>query len=59
MLVRINVVRDGQSVHEVSADELVLEIREPGIYRVEVIKKDLLWILSNPIRVTEEASSEA
>ena len=47
----INVLRDGKSVGEVEDNEAVIEINEPGVYRVEVMRNGLTWILSNPIHV--------
>ena len=47
----LNVYLNGQSIHEEEADEILLEITEPGMYRVEAMRNDLVWVLSNPIRV--------
>jgi len=47
----ISVLRDGQTVLETEGNEAVVEITEPGVYRVEVLHNELAWILSNPIRV--------
>ena len=49
----INIFRDGDSIHEEEADEVLLEISEPGVYRLEAMRNDLTWILSNPIWVTK------
>lgn len=47
----VNVFHNGESIHEDEADEVLLEITEPGVYRVEAMRNDLTWILSNPIWV--------
>ena len=48
----LNVYRDGESILEEEADEILIEIDQPGVYRVEAMRNDIVWILSNPIRVT-------
>jgi hypothetical protein len=45
----ILVVRDGAPFHEEHADELELEIGNPGVYRTEVRIDTRLWLLSNAI----------
>ncbi|MHC4605786.1 MAG: CehA/McbA family metallohydrolase [Planctomycetota bacterium] len=47
----ISILRDGQTVLEEQGNEAVLEITEPGVYRVEVLRNELMWIVSNPIFV--------
>ncbi len=47
----LNVYHDGQSVLEEEGDEILLEIAEPGVYRVEAMRNDIVWVLSNPIFV--------
>ncbi len=47
----VNVFHNGESIHEDEADEVLLEITEPGVYRIEAMRNDLTWILSNPIWV--------
>lgn len=47
----VNVFHNGESIHEDEADEVLIEISEPGVYRVEAMRNDLTWILSNPIWV--------
>lgn len=50
----VNVFHNGQSIHEeAGVDEVLLEITEPGCYRVEAMRNDLTWILSNNIYVKE------
>lgn len=45
------IVRNGESVFDQEADEAILEVTEPGVYRAEAIRNGLAWIASNPIRV--------
>ena len=47
----LNVYRNGESVLEEEGDELLFEITEPGAYRVEAMRNDIVWILSNNIYV--------
>lgn len=49
----LNVYRNGESVLEEEGDEILMEISEPGVYRVEAMRNDIVWVLSNPIFVTE------
>ena len=48
----LNVYRDGQSILEEEGNEILIEIGEPGVYRVEAMRNDIVWVLSNPIYVT-------
>lgn len=48
---RINIVRNGETILELEGDEAIVEITQPGVYRVEAYRNDLTWILSNPIYV--------
>jgi hypothetical protein len=52
---RVRVLRDGTVIAEAERRQCVTEIREHGIYRVEVLQRRfgrwLPWIYSNPIRV--------
>lgn len=45
------VVRNGEAIFDQEADEAILEVTEPGVYRTEAIHNGLVWIVSNPIRV--------
>ncbi|HEY3227346.1 MAG TPA: CehA/McbA family metallohydrolase [Planctomycetota bacterium] len=47
----INVFLNGESIHEEENNEVLLDIGEPGVYRVEAMRDNLTWILSNPIWV--------
>ncbi len=47
----LNVYRNGESVLEEEGDEILMEISEPGVYRVEAMRNDIVWVLSNPIFV--------
>ncbi len=47
----VTIFHNGESIHEDEADEVLIEISEPGVYRVEAMRNDLTWILSNPIWV--------
>lgn len=49
----INVFHNGQSIREEENDEILLEINQPGVYRVEAMRDNLTWVLSNPIWVTK------
>jgi hypothetical protein len=46
-------LRDGEPVAEREAPALVLEAREPGVYRVEARLerhgRERTWVISNPI----------
>jgi hypothetical protein len=49
------VLRNGKPIHaEADADEALLDVPEPGVYRVEARQNGLTWILSNPIRVVKD-----
>lgn len=50
----LNVYRNGESVLEEEGNEILMEISEPGVYRVEAMRNDIVWVLSNPIFVTEK-----
>lgn len=45
----INVFHNGESIHEDENDEVLIEIDQPGVYRIEAMRDNLTWILSNPI----------
>ncbi len=47
----LNVFHNGESIHEEENDEVLLEIAQPGVYRIEAMRDNLTWILSNPIWV--------
>jgi ABC-type transport system involved in cytochrome bd biosynthesis fused ATPase/permease subunit len=47
----INVFLNGQSIHEEENNEVMLDLAEPGVYRVEAMRDNLTWILSNPVWV--------
>lgn len=47
----INVFHNGESIHEEENDEVLIEISQPGVYRVEAMRDNLTWVLSNPIWV--------
>jgi hypothetical protein len=47
----INVYHNGESIHEDENDEALIEIDQPGVYRVEAMRDNLTWVLSNPIWV--------
>jgi hypothetical protein len=48
----LNVYKNGESIHEEEADEILVDLTEPGSYRVEAMRNDIVWILSNNIYVT-------
>lgn len=48
----LRVLRDGKPMHEArGADEALLTVTDPGVYRVEARQGHLPWVFSNPIRV--------
>ena len=47
----INVFWNGESIHEDENDEVLIEISQPGVYRVEAMRDNLTWVLSNAIWV--------
>jgi len=47
----INVFHNGESIHEEENDEVLIEISQPGVYRIEAMRDNLTWVLSNPIWV--------
>jgi hypothetical protein len=47
----LNVYKNGESVHEEEGDEILVDLTEPGSYRVEAMRNDIVWILSNHIYV--------
>lgn len=55
----IRLIRNGETIHEVTNFELVLPVPEPGVYRVEVRADGRPWIYSNPIYSRPCASGTA
>jgi hypothetical protein len=55
---RIKLVRNGEVVADEQSAALDFEVKEPGVYRVEVwlslVGEDRPWILSNPIYIRGE-----
>jgi hypothetical protein len=47
----LNVYKNGESVLEEEGNEILFDITEPGAYRVEAMRNDIVWILSNNIFV--------
>jgi len=47
----LNVYKNGESIHEAEGDEILVDLTEPGSYRVEAMRNDIVWILSNNIYV--------
>ena len=47
----LNVYKDGESILEEEGDEILVDLTEPGAYRVEAMRNDIVWILSNNIYV--------
>jgi hypothetical protein len=48
----LNVYKNGESILEEEGDEILVDLTEPGAYRVEAMRNDIVWILSNNIYVT-------
>jgi hypothetical protein len=48
----LNVYKNGESILEEEGDEILVDLTEPGAYRVEAMRNDIVWILSNNIFVT-------
>jgi hypothetical protein len=47
----LNVYKNGESILEEEGDEILVDLTEPGAYRVEAMRNDIVWILSNNIYV--------
>jgi hypothetical protein len=47
----LNVYKNGESILEEESDEILVDLTEPGAYRVEAMRNDIVWILSNNIYV--------
>jgi hypothetical protein len=47
----LNVYKNGESILETEGDEILVDLTEPGAYRVEAMRNDIVWILSNNIYV--------
>jgi len=47
----IKIVCNGDVIAEIQSDKIELEIKKPGVYRVEVYYFNKAWIFSNHIRV--------
>ena len=47
----LNVYKNGESILEEEGDEILVDLTEPGSYRVEAMRNDIVWILSNNIYV--------
>jgi hypothetical protein len=54
---RMRLVRDGQIVLEATGREFTYEDDQPGVYRVEVVRKHRGWIYSNPIVLFNQIDS--
>lgn len=54
---QIRVVRNGQTFASAEGDSLVLEIEEPGVYRMEALQvlagQRYPWVITNPIYLVE------
>jgi len=57
----INLIQDGKSVFRSTEENISFEVKQPGVYRVEVylrerspLRKDMPWIVSNPIFLRED-----
>jgi hypothetical protein len=49
----ISLFRNGELLHRTTGFEMVEAVEDAGVYRVEVRRDGRIWILSNPIYVTE------
>jgi hypothetical protein len=47
----IRLILNNKTMQTVSTANASFVIKSPGVYRVEVYKKDAVWIYSNPFRV--------
>jgi hypothetical protein len=47
----IRLIHDGKPEIEATGDRIILPIREPGLYRAELLRKKRGWIYSNHLRV--------
>jgi hypothetical protein len=57
----IHLIQDGKSVFRSTEENISFEAKQPGVYRVEVylrerspLRKDIPWIVSNPIFLRED-----
>ena len=46
---RIRLLKDGRVIKSVRGHGIELSVQEPGVYRIEVYRKNRGWIYSNPI----------
>jgi hypothetical protein len=46
---------DGQAVKEAEGNDFIFQTRQPGLYRIEVLKNSKGWIYSNHIRLLPKA----
>lgn len=61
----IHLIQDGKSVFQSTEDAVSFEVKQPGVYRVEVylkekspLRKDIPWIVSNPIFIREDINED-
>lgn len=61
----IHLIQDGKSVFRSTEENASFEVKQPGVYRVEVylkerspLGKDIPWIISNPIFLREDKNED-
>jgi hypothetical protein len=50
---RIRLMHDGKIIREIRGRSLTHETASPGVYRIEIFRKNRGWIYTNPIVLTE------
>jgi hypothetical protein len=57
----IHLIQDGKSIFHSTEENISFEVKQPGVYRVEIylkerspLRKDIPWIVSNPIFLRED-----
>jgi len=57
----IHLIQDGKSIFQSTEETFSFEVKQPGVYRVEIylkekspLRKDIPWIISNPIFIRED-----
>lgn len=60
----IHLIQDGKSIFRSTEENINFEVKQPGVYRVEVylkerspLRKDTPWIVSNPIFIREDKNA--
>jgi len=61
----IHLIQDGKSIFHSTEENISFEVKQPGVYRVEVylkerspLEKEIPWIVSNPIFLREDKNED-